>query len=563
MHTRSSILGARLNDVVLADDLLPLGQLLIRGAQQHPDRAALIFPDVRLSYAELAQRSWQIARSLIALGVHRRDHVGILMSNHEDLVASFFAVTMMGSVAVPINARYRTSEIQRVVADADLTVILTTNCGDHVDFRELLRDSIDGLAEVGDATRLNLAGYPALRAVVSLTDDPQVGMVSGSDFVSAGSRVEQDELVNRCAGVSLRDIALILYTSGTTAAPRGAMLTHEAFGRIWMSTGRGFGIKAGDRFWDPLPLFHVAALGPLVFTIGHGATFISDRWFDAGRSLQQIAGEAPTHLYPTYPPVVQSLLTHPDFARTDFSSVRVFLTVAPPATLHQFQALAPHAAQLTTYGGTEMGPASLSRLEDRAAERLSNCGKPQPGVEMRVVAADGSLPGPDEPGELHIRGYNLFSGYYKQDEHTREVLDDDGWFHTGDYGSIDADGNVIFLGRTKEMMKVGGERVAPAEIEAHLCTHPAVKLAQVVGIPDERLGEVPAAFVELKDGAHVEPNEMIEHCRGRIASFKVPRLVRIVKDWPMSATKIQRFRLREQLLREFATTPQPSAAEQP
>jgi fatty-acyl-CoA synthase len=563
MNDPTPTLGSGLDDVALAADLLPLGQLLSRAARQYPAREALVCPDIRWTYAQLAQRSWQIALSLIGLGVRRHDHVGILMSNHEDLVASFFAVTMMGSVAVPINARYRAIEIERVVTDADLAVILTTDCGDYVDFRELLRDGLPGLAQAGDSTHLDLARFPTLRAVVSLSQDAQKGMLSGSQFVSAAAGVDERELVNRCAGVSMRDPALILYTSGTTAAPRGALLSHEAFGRIWMSTGRGFGIQPGDRFWDPLPLFHVAALGPLVFTIGNGATFISDRWFDAGRSLHQITKEAPTQLYPTYPPIIQSLLTHPDFAGTDFSSVRAFLSVAPPAMLHQFQALAPAAVQLTTYGGTEMGPAALSRLEDPAAQRLSNCGKPQPGVEIRVVAADGSLREPGEPGELHVRGYNLFSGYYKQRDHSREVLDLEGWFHTGDYGSIDDDGNVTFLGRTKEMMKVGGERVAPGEIEAHLSTHPAVKLAQVVGVPDERLGEVPAAFVELKDGAHIEPDEMIEHCRGKIASFKVPRFVRIVDDWPVSATKIQRFRLREQLLREFATTPQASTAEQP
>jgi fatty-acyl-CoA synthase len=542
-----------MDSVTLSPAILPMGQLIIRGARENPDREAVVFPGLRLSYRQLAERAWQIARSLAGLGLRPGQNVGYLMSNHEDLIAAFFGISIMGAVVVPINARYRTTELDYIARDADLAAIITTDCGDHVDFSELLLNSLAGLRDVDDPKCLDLAAYPQLRTVISLSPTHQSGILSGPRFWDAATDCDDEQLKNWCDALTLRETAMILYTSGTTAAPRGAILTHEAFVRIWMGAGRCFAITPSDRFWDPLPLFHVAALGPMIFTLGHGATFITDYYFDAGRALDQIEAERATLLYPTYPPLTQALLTHPDFPTKDFSRVTAFLNVAPPETLAQFQALAPHAAQLTTYGGTEIGPASLSRVTDGYDERRNTCGKPQPGVQIRIVNADGDSADPGEPGELYVRGFNTFSGYYNHPEKSAESLTPEGWYRSGDYGSMDAHGNVMFLGRIKEVMKVGGENVGPAEIEAQLCMHPAVKLAQVVGIPDPNLVEVPAAFVELHDGASATPEELIDFCKGKIASFKVPRVVRIVTEWPMSATKIQRFRLREELIGQLQT----------
>lgn len=531
-----------------------MGQLLLRGARRWPDKEAVVFPDRRITYRELADRAWSIARSLRGLGIRPRQHVGILMTNHPDLVSSLFGIAMMGGVVVPINARYRTSELKFLVKDADLSAVITTDCGPRTDFAQLLRDGLPGLGEASDPARLDLPDFPELRAVVTLADGPQPGLVTGAEFRAMAERADADELARSCSGVALRDLMMILYTSGTTSEPWGAMLTHEAFIRIWMSTGRCFGMTEEDRFWDPLPLFHVAALGPLTFTLGHGGTFITDAWFDAERSLKQIEEERATLLYPTYPPIMQAMLTHPRFPETDLSSVKAYLNVAPPETLKQFQKFAPHAVQLTTYGATECGPASFNRVTDSEEQRLYGCGTVQPGVEIRVVGPDGTVLGPNEPGELHIRGYNTFSGYYGDPEKTAEAVLEDGWIRIGDYGTVDEHGQVMFLGRIKEMMKVGGENVAPAEIEAHIGTHPAVKLAQAIGVPDPRLVEVPVVYAELHDGREATEEELIEHCRGRIASFKVPRAVRFVKgdEWPMSTTKIQKFKLRERFLAEQA-----------
>jgi acyl-CoA synthetase (AMP-forming)/AMP-acid ligase II len=543
-----------LEELQLAWDVMPAGHLLLRSMRRNPGKEALLFPDVRLSYRELSERAWSIARSLLALGVEPGEHVGLLMTNHPDLVASFFGISLTGAVVVPINARYRTAELGVIVEDADLTVLLTHDCADeHVDFTALLHDALPGLRHAADPRALELAGAPRLRSVVMMGARRPEGMIARDAFEALAGEVDDVALKTRVEGLRVRDPALILYTSGTTSAPRGAILTHEAFVRVWMSTGRAFQTTADDRHWNGLPLFHVAALGCLTWTIGHGATFISDYSWDAGRALAAMEAERATEFYPAYQPIMEALLSHPRFEETDLGSLRWVLNTSPPEVLEKFQERLPTALQMTMYGGTEGGAFTVTRLDDAPEDRLRTSGRPHPGVEVRVVDEHGAELPPGSPGVIQFRGWNTLERYHKSPEKTAESMPGGGWVTMSDLGVVDEKGQVLFLGRAKETLKVGGENVAPQEVEAHLCTHPAVKLAQVVGMPDERLVEVPAAYVELQAGVEVSPEELIEHCRGRIASFKVPRLIRFVEgeEWPMSATKIQRFKLRERLLEEL------------
>jgi acyl-CoA synthetase (AMP-forming)/AMP-acid ligase II len=542
-------------DVTLAEDVMPIGHLLLRGARREPSHEALLFPDLRLSYSELADRAWATARSLVALGVQPREHVGTLMTNHPDIVSAFFGISLAGAVVVPINARYRTSELHSIVEDADLTAVLTHDAADeHVDFAALLHESLPGLATAADPTQLELPDHPRLRSVVMIGGKQPAGIVSRAAFDRLGDAETEARLRARVEGQRVRDVGLILYTSGTTSAPRGAMLTHEAFVRAWMGTGRMFRTTAGDRHWNGLPLFHVAALGCLVWVIGHGATFISDYAWDAGRCLEVMERERVTQFYPAYQPIMEDFLSHPRFPKTDLSSLKTFLNTAPPEMLAVFQERLPHAVGMTMYGGTEGGAVTTTEIDDTPADRIATTGFPQPGLEVRIVDEAGHLVGPDVPGIIQFRGFNTLEGYHRSPEKTAEVVLAEGWVTMSDLGQLDAQGRLSYLGRAKETLKVGGENVAPQEVEAQLYTHPAVKLTQVVGMPNPKLVEVPAAFVELHHDAIATEEELIEHCRGRIASFKVPRLIRFLteEEWPMSATKIQRFALRERLLGELA-----------
>jgi fatty-acyl-CoA synthase len=539
----------------LAEGVMPIGQVIMRSARRDPEHEAIVFPDVRLSYDELAGRCWSIARSLAGLGIEPREHVGVLMTNHPDLIATIFGASLLGATVVPINARYRTTELDTIVEDSDIVTLIThDSADDHVDFTELCHAALPGLAHAADPRALALPGHPCLRSVVMMGDRSPAGMIDRATFDALGATVDGAVLRNRAEGVSLRDFALILYTSGTTSQPRGAMITHEAFVRGWLGVANIWHTTADDRQYTPLPLFHVTGLGCLLWVLARGATFFTDYSFDAERTLSALEHERITEFFPAYQPVMEAVLAHPHFPDADLSALRIFQNVAPPERLETFQTRLPHAVQLSCYGGTEGGVVTMSRPEDPPDVRRNTCGAPQAGVELRIVDVDsGAVLGPGERGIIQFRGYNTLTRYWKSPEKTAESVLKDGWVTMQDLGVCDEAGRVLFLGRQKETLKVGGENVAPQEIEAMLSTHPAVKLVQVAGIPDERLLEVPVAFVELVPGASVDEQELIAHCHGKIASFKVPRMVRFIADgeWPMSATKIQRFALRERLLVEL------------
>lgn len=536
-----------------------LADVLLRAHAVDPEKTALVLPSGRFSYDELTRRAWKTALSLAGMGVRPGEHVGILMPNCVDYVATLFGIAMLGCVAVPINARYRAWELSFLIQDADIRTIVTNDSTrEYVDFVQLLEEALPGLTASADPLALSLAEAPLLRSIVVLGQTKRPGIVDQQRFDAFAEVCDPKQVRVWCEGVSERSVAAIIYTSGTTSQPRGAILSQEGLVRSWVMAGRRWGVRPEDRFWNPCPLFHIAGIGPLVFVLAHGATYVTDTYFVAGPALDVINAEKPTLLYPTYPPLMMDLLTHPKFAATDFSSVRAFLNVAPPETLRKMQAAIPHAAQISLYGSTEGGCVTMTAPEDPLEIRIETGGLPLPGNQVQVVDPLTGEPAPAGTlGEIRYRGYNALRGYYKDPEKTRAVLDEEGWMHTGDVGDFDASGRLTFRGRLKDMLKVGGENVAPPEVEQYLESHPAVKLAQVFGIPDERLVEVAVACVELHDGVEVSEAELIAFCRGRIASFKVPRHVRIVTEWPMSLTKIQRGKLREMFFADMAIDAKP------
>ena len=538
-------------------EAVTLGDLLLRTAARHPDRDAVVFPSERVSYAELAHRARELARGLMGLGIGSGEKVGVLMANSPDCVATIYGIALAGATVVPINTRYRAVELPYVITNAELAAIVTSDrIDDYVDLLGLIQEALPGLAEAPQPTSLSEAAAPVLRAVAVLGTRRSPGTVNEAGLLEAAATVTDAELDHRRAGVAVRGTALVLYTSGTTAQPRGCILTHEALIRCWTNVGRVFEIHFEDRCWAPCPLFHLGAVGPMLMCAAHGAAFVSDTFFEATSALGLLERERPTILYPAYPPITQAVLTHPAFPATDLTTARAMLNVGPPDLLRQMQRALPHVIQLSLYGLTEGGGAiTYNRLGDDLDVRVETTGTALPGVDVKVIDPEtGDDRAANQEGEIVIRGVSLCEGYYRDPEKTARQFDDDGWFHTGDRGSLDEAGRLRFLGRLKDMLKVGGENVAPAEIEAHLGLHPAVKLVQVVGVPDERLDEVPAAFVELKPGHTATEQDLLDHCRDQIARFKIPRYIRFVSEWPMSATKVQKEPLRARLLEELATT---------
>jgi fatty-acyl-CoA synthase len=535
-----------------------IGDLLLTAADRFPDSDAVVFPTAKVTYRELAERAMLRARSLQALGVKPRDHVGLLLPSCLEFVEYFFAIALCGAVSVPINARYKTHELGYVLDNGDIVTLITTSqVPDQVDFIARLNAALPSLAEQADPRHLAVREAPRLRNMVVLGKGSRPGFLSEKDFHRLAKSVPEDAVHTSRLQTRVRDIGLMLYTSGTTANPKGCLLTHEAMVRNSIALGRHrYQLRHQDRFWSPLPMFHIAAILPLIAIFDVGGAYLTMGHFDAGLALRMLEQEKATATYPCFVTIMADLIYHPDFKKADLSRIRLMnsnFAVQPPGIKDAMLMAIPDAIQVGTFGMTETaGTVTTSMLTDPLEARVSRLGKPLPGLSVRIVDPEtGDDLAMGQRGEVLVKGYSTLEGYYKDPVKTAQAIDGDGWYHTGDIGSLDAAGTMMFHGRTKDMLKVGGENVAAAEIEACLQRHPSVKLAQVVGIPDARYAEIPAAFIELKPGMHAEPAELIEHCRTEIAGFKVPRHIRYVQEWPMSTSKIQKFRLRDQLVAEL------------
>jgi fatty-acyl-CoA synthase/long-chain acyl-CoA synthetase len=535
-----------------------IGDLLLTAADRYPDTLALVLPETELTYRELAARALRRARSLQAIGVRPRDHVGILMPTCSEFAEIFFAIVMCGGVAVPINARYKANELAYVIENGDLVAVITTDAiADQVNFVERLNTALPDLRRNADADRLKIGSAPKLRSMVLMGTSRQPGFIAQRDFESRGESIDELSVHKTRLRVRVRDVGMMLYTSGTTANPKGCLITHEAQVRNSIALGRHrYRLTHADKLWSPLPMFHIASVLPMLSIFDVGGTYLTMGYFDPGIALNMLEKYKVTATYPSFVTIMQGLIYHPNFAKTDLSRIKLMnsnFAVQPPGVAEPIMQAMPGALQVGSFGMTETaGTVCTGAWDEPESLRISRLGRPLPGLEVRVIdPQNGQDVHTGLRGEVLVRGYSVFEGYYRDPEKTAQALDAEGWFHTGDIGSLDEQATIMFHGRFKDMLKVGGENVAAAEIEALLGRHAAVKLAQVVGIPDAKYVEVPAAFVELKPGQEASEQELIEFCRQEIASFKVPRVVRFVTEWPMSASKVQKFRLRTALIEEL------------
>lgn len=539
-------------------DVTTLGDLLLKAYDQFPDKSALIFPDSNWTYSELVAHAMLTARGLQAIGVKPGDNVGLLLPTSTDLVETFFAVAFCGATAVLINARYRAAELAYVVENSStVTVVTTDTIAEQVDFTERLNAAFPDLASQTDARHLTISAAPKLRNIVLRGSSSKPGFVTHAAFTAAAAQVPEIEVHRARIATRVRDVCMMLYTSGTTSNPKGCVLTHEAMVRSSIVLGRHrFRLTHEDKVWSPLPIYHIAAMLPLVAVFAVGGTYLGMPWFEPGLSLRMLSENKVTMIFAPFVTFLQALAYHPDFAATDLSSVKLMnscFAVQPKSIADAYRKAMPQTLQLGTYGMTEAcGIVSTGHWGMDPELGFTRLGLPLIGVQVRIVdTVTGAEMPTGKSGEICLRGFSMFDGYYRDEAKNAASFDVEGWFHTGDLGSIDANGHLMFDSRLKDMLKVGGENVAAAEIEAQLARHPAVKLAQVVGIPDPKYAEIPAAFIELKPGAHATEAELIELCRRHFASFKVPRHVRFVTEWPMGASKIQKFQLRNSLIKEL------------
>jgi acyl-CoA synthetase (AMP-forming)/AMP-acid ligase II len=526
-------------------EVATLGDVMLGAALKYPQRDALVLPRQRITYGSLRRGAYRLARALIGMGVRRCEHIGLLIPNCCEFAEALFGITLIGAVAVPLNVRLKAPEIGYILRNAKLVTLLTScHADDPVDFPALLSAAVNS----GPTT--------CLRDIVLVRGADERCSINADALSGLTDTVNDDSVELRRRRVRVRDPALILYTSGTTASPKGCVLSHEAVTRGPVERARyRLKVDGKDVVWGGGPLFHIGTLAPFIGSLGVAGTFLTDTHFDAGRALELMYAEKVTLMWPWFSAIVQGLIGHPTFDATKLECLRYLFLIAPPTLVDTVQTLFPKTEVIQACGMTETaGIFALCDADESQRSRSTTHGKASPGVEVRIVDPETGVDLPDGTlGEIWVRGYNVMEGYWAAPEKTTESLSPDGWLKTGDLYTRLPGGSLVFGGRCKDMLKVGGENVAAVEVEAVLCNHPSVKAAEVVGRPDIRLDEVPVAFVELYTGNSIDAASLIEHCRERLASYKVPRFVYFMETsaWPMSATKIDKRSLRE-LARENA-----------
>jgi fatty-acyl-CoA synthase len=520
-----------------------IGANLRATAGRHAEREALVScaQGVRQTYAELDAAVDDVTRALLAAGIRKGDRVGLWSPNCAEWTHLQFATARAGAILVNLNPAYRTHELAYALQQSGTTLLVSARSfksSDYVAMVEEVRDDV-----------------PDLERVVWIGDD------SWDEFVADGTGISDERLAEREAGLDPADPINIQYTSGTTGAPKGATLSHANILNNGFLVGEGCAFTEHDRVGIPVPFYH--CFGMVMGNLGcttHGACMVIPApVFEPEAVLKAVAAERCTALYGV-PTMFIAELDHPDFEDFDLSSLRTGIMAGSPCPVEVMKRVIAdmHMEDVTIcYGMTETSPVSTQTSADDSVEkRVGTVGRVHPHVEIKIVDPDtGQTVERDDPGELCTKGYSVMLGYWNDRERTAEAIDGDGFMHTGDLATMDEDGYVNIVGRSKDMVIRGGENVYPRELEEFLYGHPDVADVQVVGVPDDHYGEEILACVVPRPGTNPSEDDIRDYCRGKIAHFKVPRYVKLVDEFPMTVTgKVQKFKLRDAAIEELGLT---------
>ncbi len=504
-------------------------------AERFGDREALVDGDLRLSYEELLERVDEAARALIALSIEPGDRVAIWAQNIAEWVIAACAIHRCGAVLVPLNTRFKRPEATYILDNSGARLLFTVSEFLGTDYVELL----------GERSHI-----PSLEHVVLLQGPARPDTLSWSEFLSKATEVPANAATLRANALTPDDLSDILFTSGTTGLPKGAMLTHGASVRAYWSWSTVVGLTEGDRYLIINPFFHGFGLkSGILACILMGATNLPHPIFDVPSVMRRVEEERITML-PGPPTIYQTMLDHPDLRSYNLSSLRLSVTGAatvPVEMIHRMRSEMTFKTIVTGYGLTEAtGIATMCRHTDDPEIIANTAGRAIPGVEVIVADENRQAVPAGKPGEILIRGYNIMKGFIGNPEATAEAIDNEGWLHTGDIGVMDEAGNLRITDRMKDMFIVGGFNAYPAEIENILLTHPELSQVAVLGIPDNRMGEIGVAFVIAKPGSTVTPEEVVAWSRESMANYKVPRHVFVVEEFPLNASgKVLKYVLRQ------------------
>jgi fatty-acyl-CoA synthase len=530
-----------------------LGQALDHCCARWVEKELLIFPERRFSAHTLAAEVERFACGLLHLGVGRGEHVAVWLPNLPEYVVAEFALARLGAAMVPVNLRYKTSELEYVLRQSDATTLLLHPQLFDIDFLGMLRKVCPEI-DRGPADGLRCRALPGLRRVITL-GEPAPGLLCYQDVLRRGDQPELAAVLRaRESEVTPESMVLLQYTSGTTAFPKAVMLAHGQVLRNAFQMAVRAGIESDDRVLSVMPMFHVGgSVCALLGSVTVGYSLYLGPKFDAAETLRVIEEEHIT-TYIGLEAMFLAIRHHEDFSRRSRDSLVKGWAAGTSSLLRMVAEEIGIRNVCSLYGLSEASPnVCIADWRDPFEKRIGTMGRPQPGLKVKIIdPTTGETLRHSERGEICVRGWSVMKGYYNKPEETRAAIDPEGWLHTGDQGLVDEDGYLVWCGRLKDMLRVGGENVSALEVENFLCSHPHVRAAAVVGVPDERLGEVGLAFIQLKSGAQATEEEIIAYCRERIAVFKVPGYVRFVEQFEMTGSgKIQKFRMREQALEEM------------
>ncbi|AMA52514.1 AMP-binding protein [Bacillus inaquosorum] len=535
-----------------------IGRLLEQIAETYPDQEAVVYPDrnIRYTYAQFNSLCRQTAKGLMRMGIGKGDHVAIWASNIPEWLAVQFATAKIGAVLVTVNTNYQAHELDYLLKQSDAAALIVMDSYRGTSYTDIVNSLIPESQEAKPG-QLNSERYPFLKTLIYIGEKRLPGMYHWDDTEILAKTVTDAELEARMNSLEKDDVINMQYTSGTTGFPKGVMLTHFNVINNAANIAECMALTSQDRMCIPVPFFHCfgCVLGVLA-CVSVGSAMIPVQEFDPVTVLKTVEKEKCTALHGV-PTMFIAELHHPDFEAYDLSTLRTGIMAGSPCPSEVMKAVIEKMSMkdiTIAYGQTEASPViTQTRTNDSFIRRVETTGRALPHAEVKIVE-----PGTCQEvqrgvqGELCTRGYHVMKGYYKDEEATRKAINPDGWLFTGDLAVMDEDGYCRITGRLKDMLIRGGENIYPREIEEFLYRHPAILDVQVVGVPDAKFGEEAAAWIKLKDGKSVSPEELKAYCKGKIARHKIPRYVIFTDDYPMTASgKIQKYKLREKTIEMY------------
>ncbi|MDR2477473.1 MAG: AMP-binding protein [Treponema sp.] len=539
---------------------ITIGEALREQAAKRGDKEFMVFPNrnVRLTFGDMYRKSGELAKGLLACGFKKGGHIGIWANNTPEWAPVFYAAARIGMITVPININCRQQEIGFIIAHADIHALFMIGKFRDTDLVETLGEVIPELKSAG-AGKLNSAQFPSLAMVTVFGAIPHQGIHRLEELINRGKALDDEVLQAAEAKVSAADAAVIMYTSGTTGFPKGAILTHRNLinNGYFAIHDKQDAMGAGDVIFNPLPFFYITSLtGAIVEPLIWGFKIVIQESFDILRYLQIIQDEACTWLY-AVPAMYAAMISHPKFGEFNLEKVSygcIGGAMCPPELLRTVMAQFHLKGLYIGYGLTEASPFITDIIvSDPADHRLGTVGVPLAGVEVSIRDPNTHTECPvNTEGEICARGHNTMRGYYKNEAASREAIDQAGWLHTGDLGHLLPGGCLVIDGRIKEMIIRSGEKVYPKEVENLLLAMPGVQDAQVAGMPSDKYGEEVGAFIIRKPGEIISENDVLAFCGGKISRYKIPSYVFFMESYPLSGNgKVQKFKLCEAGLKQI------------